>query len=172
MDVHEVRILLEKYFAGETSLKDEQGLKTWFREPQTDPWLKAMQPLFLYFMEEQQIIPDEGFGDRILAGVIDKSNAEKKGILLTWNTWLSAAATAVILLGAGWFYLRPGTSLYSKSATSIVVYAGSRDTFQSPGQAMAEVQRAILAMSDNLERGNQITLKNMSGLQALGKVMQ
>ncbi len=48
----EIKILLDKYFEGQTSLKEEQILKSYFRKKNIPESLQSYKPMFLFFDEE------------------------------------------------------------------------------------------------------------------------
>src|SRR5580698_10590304 len=58
--------LLDKYWQAETTLEEEKALADYFRSPSIDPELASFRELFAYFDEEARVMPNPGFGDRIL----------------------------------------------------------------------------------------------------------
>lgn len=55
MELQEIEILLDKYLAGETSLKEEVRLKEFFKNhPNVPEHLKEYQALFSFFESEQE----------------------------------------------------------------------------------------------------------------------
>ena len=54
MELSNVEKLLEKYFEGETTLKEEQELRQYFLNDQVAPHLKQYESLFQYFTNDSK----------------------------------------------------------------------------------------------------------------------
>ncbi len=167
----EITGLLEKYFEGETSLAEERKLEQYFTEESMDPALVPFRPLFEYFRRERGQGVSGAFEARILERIRESSRQEPRIIPLRGRSWMSAAATALILLGSLWFYLQPRKPS-SHASTLIASASANRDTYQDPRQAMAVVEKALMAVSGNFHHGEQLTRENLSRLGTLDKVMQ
>ena len=85
MVLNNIEQLLEKYDNGETSLKEEQQLKDYFKQETVAPHLEMYKPMFTYFLENQQ----EQFTKDVPLET-NKNNLYK---------WISVAAVAVLMLG-------------------------------------------------------------------------
>lgn len=54
MDSKEIKVLVDRYFAGETTLEEEQQLRDYFQDgKQLEPTLKGIQPLFQWAKAER-----------------------------------------------------------------------------------------------------------------------
>jgi hypothetical protein len=89
-----VRILVEKYFDGMTSLKEEKVIRQYFAQNDVVENLKNIQPLFLYLHKERE---------RTVG------NKSSKIIFLRWTS--VAAACLLLFFGLHWSkYLQKSTS--------------------------------------------------------------
>ena len=87
--------LLERYFAGETSLEEERRLGAYFANPaKVDPVLHQYAPLFAYWARERAKEPErQGF----------RPPARRRWLAVS----AAAAALAACLLLAAWWFLLP-----------------------------------------------------------------
>lgn len=128
MVLNSIEKLIEKYENGETSLKEEQVLKTYFTSDTVAPHLEMYKPLFTYFLESQQ--------EQFTKDVPLKTKR-------TFNyKWISVAAVAVLMLGV---YLKePLVSSYENYAYG---------TYDKPEDALTEVSNSLAMISNHLNKG-------------------
>lgn len=102
MNTKKIEQLLDKYFEGETSLKEEKILRDFFRNESVPDNLQTFREQFLYASEMSEIEPDENFDP--LAG-IEESHTDKRTVKTTkMNTgtlWSLRVAAGLILLLTG-----------------------------------------------------------------------
>ncbi len=132
MEFNKIEDLLEKYFQGETSIAEEKELKDYFSSPNVAQHLEQYKPMFGYFSQVKE----------------QKSTQEiplqtkKRNV-----TWLSIAASAVILLGIGtYFYVS------DQNATPVVAQS-ELGTYDDPEEALAATQKALALLSNNVNVG-------------------
>ncbi|MEO0733230.1 MAG: hypothetical protein AAFZ52_10375 [Bacteroidota bacterium] len=80
------KALLERYFAGETSLAEERDLRAYFLGDQVAPELEEHRPLFAYWQVRTEVpaaLPRRRRLPRLLA-----ATAAAIALLLTANVWL------------------------------------------------------------------------------------
>ncbi len=98
--------LIEKYFAGNTSLDEEATLKTYFNSGQVDTSHKQYQPLFQFFENEKDVELSADF-DKKLFEKIDGGGAK----IIQMRSWqrklMRVAAVAIVLFGAYLFFNKP-----------------------------------------------------------------
>ncbi|MEW4922543.1 hypothetical protein [Algibacter sp. 2305UL17-15] len=129
MVLNNIEKLLEKYENGETSLKEEQALKSYFSQDNVAPHLEHYKPMFTYFLGNQQ----EQFTKDL------PLKAKKKFDL----KWIAVAAVAVIMLGV---YFTPmiGTSSCEENIVG---------TFCEPEDALNEVTKSLAMISNHFNKG-------------------
>ena len=131
MEFNKIEDLLEKYFQGETSIAEEKELKDYFSSPNVAQHLEQYKPMFGYFsqVKEQkstQTIP---------------LKTKKQNV-----AWLSIAASVVVLLGIGTFYV-------SEKNTAPAVAQTELGTYDDPEEALAATQKALALLSNKVNVG-------------------
>ena len=99
MDYKYIEQLLERYWQGETTLQEEDILRSFFSQPDIPEELRRYQPLFT--LEKEESLGDD-FDARIL-GMIDEEEPKAKIISLTSRLMplFKAAAIVAIILTLG-----------------------------------------------------------------------
>jgi hypothetical protein len=126
MELHQIKILLEKYFDGDTSIAEENQLKDYFSSADIAPEFEPYKPMFAYF---------------------DHAKAEKSVKSLPLQTakrsrmaWLSVAASAAVIIGVGLTYFNQQQP-------------EDLGTFDNPEVAFRETQKALALLSGNVNKG-------------------
>lgn len=132
MELDKLEILLEKYFEGETSIAEENQLKDYFSSSNVAQHLQQYKPLFGYFSASKQ----QEFTQEL---PLNSNNRAKKRT----TTWLSIAASVVVLLGAGTF------TFFNYDTTP----KEDLGTFEDPEVAFRETQKALSLLSQNVNVG-------------------
>lgn len=127
MVLNNIDKLIEKYENGETSIKEEAYLRTYFQNETIPPHLEMYKPLFAYFKTSQQ----ERFTKDI------PLQPKKRHIY----SWLSVAAVSVLMLG---FYLKSTQSFTTQDDLG---------TIQDPQLAYNEVVKSLELISKSLNKG-------------------
>lgn len=69
MNTTEVKILLDKYYDGETSLDEEKFLKAYFESEQVDPSLREHAAMFSFIRSEAGVKAGDGLEEKITDGL-------------------------------------------------------------------------------------------------------
>ncbi len=129
MELDKIEEVLEKYFRGETNISEEKELKDYFSSPNVAQHLEQYKPIFCYF-------------------ALDKYQKSEKVIRFKTKkrnlTWLSIAASIVVLLGIGTF----GYFKYENSNPDKTL-----GTYDDPELAFKETQKALSMLSTNINVG-------------------
>jgi hypothetical protein len=148
MDLNKIDALLERYWAGETSLEEEEQLRDYFRRDGVPETYRETANLFRYFdTQKKKSVDDAGFDAAVLA----KTGVPKRGkmIKLFSNSMRIAAGVAVLML-AVWFVRR---EVRETTPPEIV------DTYDDPKLALEETKKALLMISKSFGRAEQETKK-------------
>ena len=96
MEYNEIKNLLDKYLAGETSAEEEKILSEYFAQVHVHADFEEWKPLFTYFSSEKNLTVSNDFDEKILTKINQKQNAIK---IVNWR-WISLAASFLLMLGA------------------------------------------------------------------------
>jgi hypothetical protein len=151
--------LLDKYWQAETTLEEEKALADYFRGASIDPELASFRELFAYFDEEARVMPNPGFGDRILQHIgiapdqsaLGQLSTKRPGIvsdqparvIRPFGTGLLSAAAVIAALVIGLFLLAPpaqqGPSLLAAKDSG---HAGN--AFTDAGNSLATIRHGAI----------------------------
>lgn len=140
MDCKTIKELLDRYWEGETSIKEEKLLRTYFNSNQVAKELEPFRPLFVYYKEQKAKTTTQSF-----------ENLKRKPIVhRLLPTWLTVAASVLILLMAGTFcYVNQTNSSPSVFAADETL----KDTYEDPEKAYKEAKAALFLISKGLNKG-------------------
>jgi hypothetical protein len=102
MDYKYIEQLLERYFQCETTLKEEEILRSFFSQEDVPVWLVKYQVLFNYEAQEEQPLGDD-FDEKILTMIEQKEPVKARVLTLTGRLMplFKAAAVVAIILTLG-----------------------------------------------------------------------
>ncbi|GMT46255.1 MAG: hypothetical protein IEMM0006_2087 [bacterium] len=134
-----VKALLERFYAGETSREEEISLREFFSRPDVPEELQAAKEHFLLLMQWQSESPlDDSFDEKIMHEAATRSKPEKYAI--SWYA-LAGVAASVLLVLALWL----GNVLDTKSALP--------GTTNNPALAYTQTRTVLQIVSKNLNAG-------------------
>ena len=110
--------LLQKYYNGETSVEEENDLKTFFKEtPLLPDYLKPHAAQFKYYTQQQETEIDKFLDEDWLFEKIQNPEAKSASTKRTlWEQYWHVAASVVLLIVAFWAGNRFSERLTSESA--------------------------------------------------------
>ena len=128
MDYKYIEQLLERYFQCETTLKEEEILRSFFSQEDVPVWLAKYQALFNYETQQEDALGDD-FDERIL-NMIEQQEPVKARVLTMAQRLkpiFKAAAIVAIVLTLGnaaqapweWGYEDPRAAMEALKADSI-----------------------------------------------------
>lgn len=102
MDYKYIEQLLERYFQCETTLKEEEILRSFFSQEDVPVWLTKYQTLFTYEAQKEQLL-DEDFDERILTMIEQGEPVKARVVTLTqrFMPLFKAVAIVAIILTLG-----------------------------------------------------------------------
>lgn len=157
MDSKHIEALLEKYWNCETSLEEEQQLRTYFKENNA-PGNEAA--LFRYFEHERgKQIQDKAFDKTLTAKL--SSPGKARTIRLVYNVMRIAAGLIVVV--AATYFVRQEVKKNNPA----------EDTFTDPKIAFEETKKALMMISKGFGKGqkevNKINVFNQAEDKVEGK---
>ena len=142
MDTRQIKILLEKYFDGNTTLEEEQRLLGYFTGNIEDPDLMPYRQYFTLLKAGRDPMPvNQEFLVKMETLIDAQKNPESGKIRSLWLTRVAVAATLALMIGIS-------VILLSRNKTA-------KDTYTDPQLAYSEVQRTLLYVSHSINRGMQ-----------------
>jgi hypothetical protein len=163
MEQTEIKALLEKYWQADSSLEEERLLAEYFRQVDIPAELEPMRGLFEWREEEASVRPGADFDRRMLERIAEIEDAGSVDSRRGFAIRFAAAAAIVLCFGIGLLIPRisPGPGAQGGSGRPV---AAITDTYTDPQQALAEVKRALLVASVRMNKGTNITQKNITRL--------
>ncbi len=133
MELNKIEDILEKYFQGETSIAEENQLKTYFSSSNVAQHLEQYKPMFGYFSQAKEQKSTQEI----------PLQSKKRNV-----AWLSIAASAVVLLGIGTYFF-----VSEQKDTTAVASQTELGTYQDPEEALKATQKALALLSNNVNVG-------------------
>lgn len=137
MELETIKILLEKYFEGETSIEEEKQLKTYFSKLDCAPELQQYKEMFGYFESEKDSVWEKTLP-------IEKTSSPRKII-----SFISLGIAASLLLFGG---ILTYNSLQEENNQTKLT-SSDLGTFDNPEEAFLETQKALALVSQKLNKG-------------------
>jgi len=151
MNKEVIKQLLEKYYAGESTLEEELMLKRFFSQENVPEDLSGEKVIFSYYLQSSVVPePSSGFENDIISAldaVDHQSSGFKRRRIFGILTGIAAV---MLLLTATYFFF--------------VQKSGPRDTYSDPEVAYAETMKILTEVSIRLNHGTQ-ALEHLSVLQ-------
>lgn len=159
MKTEELKTLLERYYRGETTLPEEQQLKSFFQQNDVPETLKSDRETFLFLsaLPQQEAPLPAGMEERLSASIRrwEADDAQQPHLKVVRPTSRPKAIGSPTLRKMKW---------YTGIAAAVLIAAGAglhlqkaagqpRDTFDNPQLAYAEAERALQLFATALDKG-------------------
>ena len=146
--------LLEKYWNCDSTLEEEQELKSWFSSNSSPDRTGEEEALFKYFeLEKKKEIPSESFDDEVSKSIHSyEAKKNKRFFLKPWIGNFSKIAAGIIVALAATIYV-----LYEEEPEVPAVFM--TDTFESPEEAYEETLKVLNLISQKLNVGKEHAAK-------------
>ena len=160
MDLQKIEKLLQKYYNGETSLEEEEVLRTFFASRDVPGHLEAEKEMFTYYYGPfKDEAANRGLEGKILDAIrIEGIRYRKQPMEKRLYLFTSIAASFLILLGS--YFLITGKNGIGFSLKKY------KDTHESPELAYLETKKTLLFISEKFNQGT----KELQTLSTFDKV--
>jgi hypothetical protein len=145
MDYNTAKKLLEKYWNCETSLEEENRLRTYFDQEDLPSDLQKFKALFRFYTEERKKEVKEDFDKKIFNRIKRNQKPPAQRFL---NTIYKVAAAILLILS---FFVIHERFIQVKDQAKRVV----EDTFGDPEKALEETKKVLYFVSEKLNKGKE-----------------
>lgn len=145
MDYNTARTLLDKYWNCETSLEEEEQLRSYFQRDDVPDDLGKYRDLFRFYVNERSTELNKEFDDKILK----KLGSDRKEGHQRYLGWMYKAAAAVLLI-LSFFVIHERFIRVKDQAKKVV-----EDTFSDPEKALEETKRVLFFVSEKINKGKE-----------------
>lgn len=135
MDAHKIKILLERFYDGQTTEEEENILRSYFDSDEVASELETEKAFF------NQLPMTDGLEQR-LSNHIDELARKEKPARQTSIRWIAGIAASVLLLVSAGLYF--GTNRPDPFY---------QDTYDTPEEAYATTEKAITLLATNVNKG-------------------
>lgn len=135
MDAHKIKVLLERFYDGQTTEEEENILRNYFDSDEVASELETEKAFF------SQLPTAEGLEQRI-SRHIDQLAAQGKNTRRAHVRWIAGIAASMLLLVSAGLYF--GTNRPDPFY---------QDTYDTPEEAYATTEKAITLLATNVNKG-------------------
>ena len=163
MNIEAIKILIEKYFEGETSLQEEAQLSEYFNGDEVATELKVYQPLFQFFKAGKNILLNESAAERLNEiGIrqLEVGKSDRHPTSHIRHIWWRAAA-AVFILGISSYFITKQFENPNRKCVADNCRVKVYDETGDPQKAFEEVQAALKLVSKKMKKGTDETTEGM-----------
>lgn len=154
MKQNEIKILLEKYFEAETSLKEEQILREFFQNEIIDPELEPYKAFFTEMSSLSEKTESPEFEKSVMELILKPESGSKSRYRSIWLKISGIAAALLIAIG--------GFLNYQNQQNVIT------DSFSNPEEALAYAQETLNFISEKYNMG----MAHLQPVQMLNHAVQ
>lgn len=155
METDKINALLDKYWAGESSLEEEHILRAYFSSDSVDPALDSMRPLFSFYEERKHV--------RMAEDVSFTPQVRPTAPVYNLRWLINVAATVLVFIGL--FFANRYQDERSKNT---YVYV---DTYDDPEVAYREVKEALRFVSIKINKGLTKADQSLNKMEPLDNIL-
>jgi hypothetical protein len=112
-----IQILIDRYFNGETSLEEEQAIKSYFRDNEVDVSLLKYKVLFDFIASEKEGVLSSPIAPKI--GMDDENSRGAKIVAFSGYRPFMRAAVAAVVVSSVWLYKNFATTPIDKGQMTV-----------------------------------------------------
>jgi hypothetical protein len=157
METKEVKVLLQRYFNGESTIEEERKLENYFQSEKVDEELEEYAEFFGGITELSNTVDDSTIEDDVMNHILENESQDKKKYRWLWQTVTGIAASIIIVIGGLLFYQQNNQNI--------------EDSFENPEVAYAVAEDALEYMSAKYNKGL-AELSNFDKLQTASKPLR
>lgn len=140
MDKQSIDAYLERYWAGESTLEEEQALRSYYASGNVAPEHKEAEALFSFFNAEREVQTESSVGKLIQLPTQTKTKSIQR------FNWTSIAASVMIVFTmlVGWNYFSNQTTIPDTAAL---------EEIEDPEEAYRVTMEALAYLSNKYDKG-------------------
>ncbi|MFV0592823.1 MAG: hypothetical protein ACK5M7_15675 [Draconibacterium sp.] len=154
MSTEEVKILLQRYFNGESTDADERTLEEYFQLEEIAEEVAEYAEFFGGISELANLADDSSIEDDVMDYILENEHREKTRYRSMWKVVTGIAASVIIVLGGFLFYQEQQKPF--------------EDTFKNPDEAYAYASKTLEFISGKYNKG----LAQLSNFEMLQKASE
>jgi hypothetical protein len=170
-NIAEIRKMLDRFYAGETTLEEENRLQDYFSAARIPEELIPDKDLFQSLGTATDSVPvPEGLNQKILSVISEqeKKVIRTRRISVFSLSGLAAGLLVVIALYVGYFKNNGGGRLASNQMTD--TYTDPRVAYEEAKRTLAYVSAKLSTGTDELEHVAQVSKTSTEPLKSLSKI--
>lgn len=168
MNHQDIIKLLDRYFAGETTLQEEKQLRTYFNQAEVHESLRMYQPMFRFFQQEQAQKLDAVFDERLLQKLEQAPPIRLKVRRL--RVWLTSAAAILIVAFAAWWMYPQLVSLPAEPVAQAIDW--SKYEPETPEEAYQVLKASLKTTSEELNQGANTAVQKVGNMKKMIEIIQ
>jgi hypothetical protein len=148
MEPERIKVLLDKYYEGKTSMEEETQLAGFFMNPGVPSEMEADRLLFISLLESSKVtIPDEKFDEKLFAAIESQEKGKvRESNINRFIIPLAGIAAGLLILIGSYFLL-----VERQAQDSFPAYHSQ--AIDDPQLAYEEARGALLAVSQVMNKG-------------------
>lgn len=150
MNSEYIHTLLKKYWNCETSVQEEEELKSFFSGSEVPRELKKYIPLFSYINEQSTMMPGSDFEEKLNDTIRENVKESRYITIRVFTPMLRVAATLLLIFGLG-------MSLFFISKQYKKPYFA--ETYHDPNAAIKDATYALIKVSEALQASEEASFQ-------------